>query len=132
MKQKHKEYVAAGYEGIMLRNHDGVYESGKRSADLQKYKEFFDDEFRITNVVEDKNGNAMLVVWDTVAGAYFDCGCGDFAERKHQLENPKQYVGKALTVKYQNRYKDSRLPQFPTGVRIREGEWIDDVFYPSE
>jgi DNA ligase-1 len=132
MKQKHKEYVAAGYEGIMLRNHDGVYESGKRSADLQKYKEFFDEEFRIVDVAEDRNGNGVLVVWDALAGTHFDCCYGDFDQRKHQLNNPEQYVGKALTVKYQTRYKDSRLPQFPTGVRIREGEWIDDVFYPSE
>ena len=132
MKQKHREYVGAGYEGIMLRNYDGMYESGKRSADLQKYKEFFEEEFRIVDVAEDRNDNGVLVVWDALAGTHFDCCYGDFDQRKHQLNNPEQYVGKALTVKYQTRYKDSRLPQFPTGVRIREGEWIDDVFYPSE
>ena len=44
MKQTHKEYVNQGYEGIMIRSHDGKYESGKRSAGLMKYKEFFDKE----------------------------------------------------------------------------------------
>ena len=132
MKKMHKLFVSNGYEGIMLRNHDGVYESGKRSADLQKYKEFFDEEFRIVDVAEDRNGNGVLVVWDALAGTHFDCCYGDFDQRKHQLNNPEQYVGKALTVKYQTRYKDSRLPQFPTGVRIRDGEWIDSVFIPYE
>lgn len=132
MKQKHKEYVAAGYEGIMLRSHGGKYESGKRSADLQKYKEFFEEEFQIVAVGEDKNNNAVLCVFDPTAGETFTVCYGDFEQRKHQLENWQSYIGKALTVKYQTRYKDSRLPQFPTGVRIREGEWIDDVFYPSE
>lgn len=132
MKQKHKEYVAEGFEGIMLRNYKGVYESGKRSADLQKYKEFFDDEFQIVDVAEDRNGNGVLVVWDHVAGTHFDVCYGDFEERKRQLHNPDKYKGKSLTVKYQTRYKDSKLPQFPTGVAIREGKWEDGKFIPAE
>ena len=120
MKEWHKKFVSDGYEGIMLRNNNGVYESGKRSADLQKYKEFFDEEFEIVAVGEDKNGNAVLCVFDTTAGETFTVCYGDFEQRKHQLENWKDYIGKWLTVKYQTRYKDSKLPQFPTGVCIRE------------
>lgn len=132
MKAIHKRYVACGYEGIMLRNSDGLYESGKRSADLQKYKEFFDEEFQIVAVGEDKNGNAVLCVFDRIAGETFTVCYGDFQQRKHQLENWKDYIGKALTVKYQTRYKDSKLPQFPTGVCIREGNWANGRFVPSE
>lgn len=132
MKQKHKEYVAAGYEGIMLRSHGGKYESGKRSADLQKYKTFFDEEFEIVGIKEDRNGNAVFELYDHVADKNFDCCYGDFEQRKQQLNNSEYYIGKFLTVKFQIRYRDSLLPQFPCGVRIREGEWIDDVFYPSE
>jgi len=132
MKQKHKEYVARGYEGIMIRSHDGKYESGKRSADLQKYKEFFEEEFQIVAVGEDRNGNAVLRVFDPISGEGFDVCYGDFEERKRQLLEWQSYIGKTLTVKYQTRYKDSRLPQFPTGVRIREGEWVDGAFIPSE
>lgn len=120
MKQKHKEYVEEGYEGVMLRNYDGKYESGKRSADLQKYKEFFDEEFKIVDVIEDRNQNGVLVVWDHVANDQFDVCYGDFEERKQQLNNPSEYKGKWLTVKYQSRYKDSKLPQFGVGVGIRE------------
>lgn len=120
MKLLHKDYVSLGYEGIMLRNFDGVYESGKRSADLQKYKEFFEEEFQIVAVGEDKNNNAVLCVFDPVAGETFTVCYGDFEQRKHQLEFWQDYVGKWLTVKFQTRYKDSKLPQFPTGVRIRD------------
>lgn len=132
MKATHKKYVACGYEGIMLRNSTGVYESGKRSTDLQKYKEFFDEEFQIVDVAEDRNSNGVLVVWDRVAGTHFDVCYGDFEERKRQLHSPDEYKGKALTVKYQTRYKDSKLPQFPTGVRIRDGYWEDGKFIPTE
>lgn len=132
MKQKHKEYVSQGYEGIMLRNYDGQYESGKRSADLQKYKEFFDEEFEIVNVGPDRDGHGVLYLYDHVSGNYFTCTYGDHHQRVNQVRFPYEYIGKALTVKYQTRYKDSRLPQFPTGVRIREGKWVDSVFIPSE
>ena len=129
MKHIHKQFVSEGYEGIMLRNKNGLYESGKRSADLQKYKEFFDEEFEIRDVVEDRNGNGVLCVWDHVAGSTFDVCYGDFEERKQQLNNPSKYRGKWLTVKYQTRYKDSKLPQFPTGVCIRE---MDEYGNPLE
>ena len=129
MKRKHKEYVSHGYEGIMLRNFNGMYESGKRSADLQKYKEFFDEEFEILRVEEDRNGNAVFVCHCDVAGTFFNVCYGDFEQRKHQLENPWQYIGKALTVKYQTRYKDSKLPQCPCGVRIRD---MDENWEPIE
>jgi DNA ligase 1 len=122
MKSLHKRYVSLGYEGIMLRNTSGLYESGKRSADLQKYKEFLDEEFEIVAVGEDKQGNAVLQVFDPTAGETFTVCYGDFEERKNQLENWRTYIGKKLTVKYQTRYKDSKLPQFPTGVIIRDYE----------
>lgn len=122
MKSLHKQYVALGYEGIMLRNYSGLYESGKRSADLQKYKEFMDEEFEIIAVLEDKNHNAVFEVYDSTAKDHFTVTYGDFEQRKHQLMFPNQYIGKKLTVKYQTRYKDSKLPQFPTGLIIRDYE----------
>jgi len=122
LKELHKLYVSEGYEGIMLRNYDGVYESGKRSADLQKRKDFMDEEFEIIGVREDRNGNAVFEVYDTTAKATFTVTYGDFEQRKYQLNNPKEFIGKRLTVKYQCRYKDSKLPQFPCGVAIRDYE----------
>jgi len=122
MKLHHKDSVARGFEGLMLRNGSGVYESGKRSADSQKYKEFLDEEFEIVAVGEDKNGNAVLCVFDPTAQETFNVTYGDFEQRKYQLENWKEFIGKKLTVKFQTRYKDSKLPQFPTGVVIRDYE----------
>lgn len=128
MKVKHDEAVNAGYEGLMLRNFCGMYESGKRSADLQKYKEFLDSEFRIVDIVEDKQGNAVFVLENDIINILngerllFQCVMGDMAERKHYFENKVLYIGKLLTVKYQSRYKGTMLPQFPTGVAIRDYE----------
>lgn len=118
---QHRWAVEQGYEGLMMRNLDGLYEAGlKRSNDVLKYKTFFDREFKIVGVVEDRNGNAVLVCYDHVANANFNVCYGDFEERKRQLDDPEQYIGKWLTVKYQTRYKDSKLPQFGVGVCIRD------------
>lgn len=120
VKHWHDVYVRDGYEGVMVRNFQGLYESGKRSGDLQKYKEFIDEEFEVTGVEEDRNGNAVLVLWDPTANSSFTCGYGDFDERKRQLANPENYIGRWLTVKYFKRFKKTLLPQFPTGVCFRE------------
>jgi DNA ligase-1 len=120
MKQQHKWYVEIGYEGIMLRNRDGLYESGKRSADLQKYKEFFDDEFEIIGVEEDRNGNAVFTVKNKFADNVFNVVGGSFDERKKFLEDRDNYVGKWITIKYQTLYKDTSIPQFPVMIGFRD------------
>lgn len=121
MRKLHKQYVSEGYEGIMLNNMRGEYLSGpSRSEDIQKYKEMIDEEFKVIGVEKDRNGNAVLICFDGTANAHFNVTFGDFRQRKHQLEHPEEYVGKWLTVAYQKRYKDSRLPQFGVGKAIRE------------
>lgn len=124
MKKYLDEFVAEGYEGVVIRNFFflGRYESGKRSADFQKYKQFMDEEFEIVGLVEDRNGNAVFECFDTTANSKFTVTYGDFDHRKHQLNNPEKYIGKMLTVKYQGKYKDSLLPQFPCGLTIRDYE----------
>jgi DNA ligase-1 len=122
MKAKHKVAVEQGYEGIMLRNFKGVYESGKRSADLQKYKEFLDSEFVIVNVLPNKDQGSAFLVLNDLNEERFSVTLGSMAERAKFLENKEEYVGKLLTVSYQTRYKGTLLPQFPTGVAIRDYE----------
>jgi len=120
MKRLHKRAVEDKFEGIMCRNMTGIYESGKRSNDLHKYKEMVDEEFKIVGVEKDRNDNAVLVCLDGTSGLPFNVTFGDFTQRKHQLGHPEEYIGKWLTVAYQTRYKDSGLLQFPVGKAIRE------------
>lgn len=119
MFKAHADAVARGYEGIMLRNFSGMYESGKRSADLQKYKEFLDSEFKVLDVIPDKDGHGVLVVQNDVADNTFTVVIGSHDERVWQLANKHLLIGLYLTVKYQSRYKGTLIPQFPTGVAFR-------------
>lgn len=122
MKSVHKKYVACGYEGIMLRNSSGVYESGKRSADLQKYKTFMDAEFQIVDVITDKDGGAIFVVQNLFAPNQFNVVGGSHDQRKVWLQEKESLIGKWITVKYQTLYKDTKIPQFPTLVSFREAD----------
>lgn len=132
LDELHDHYKALGYEGIMIRNIGSKYAVAERSKDLQKYKKFFDSEFEIVGVVEDKNGNAVFTCKNDTNDLTFGCAFGSFDERKEQLRNQSNYVGKFLTVKYQTRYGETNLPQFPVGLGIREGSLVEGKFVPSE
>lgn len=128
----HRDAVSRGYEGVMIRTRKGVYESGKRSTDLQKLKSFFEDEFEILDILPNKQDGSCYLVRNALGGNNFTVVMGSMQERVDRLENKELYIGKWITVKYQARYKKTLIPQFPTGVRIREGEVVDGIFVPSE
>lgn len=121
--------VAMGYEGFMLRNAKGVYESGKRSADLQKYKTFLDEEFEIVGTEKDKQGYVVFVLKNNINDNTFNCVMGDYDWRMKVADD--DFTGQFMTVQFQTRYKDTLLPQFPCGKLIREGKVVDGVFVPS-
>ena len=138
--------IEDGYEGIMFRNMDMAYEQ-KRSYNLLKYKEFIDDEFIIIGAEEGKGmlaGHVGAFVCKIEEGrelkdmdgttkkysklldirpdrekatisAKMD---GKHSLLKHLFENPKEYLGKPLTIKYQNLSKYI-IPRFGTGKCVR-------------
>ena len=57
---QHAEAVAAGYEGIMIRNADGLYEYNTRSLDVFKYKVAEDAEFKTISFELDKNSHPVF------------------------------------------------------------------------
>lgn len=127
-----KDCIDRGFEGIMYRTQDGMYESGKRSAGLWKYKLFFDEEFKIIGVGVDKQGYAVFELLNNVNDEEFNCVLGDYNWRTEAAKQKELYIGKWMTVQYQSRYKGTLLPQFPTGKLIREGVVVDGKFIPSE
>lgn len=128
----HPQSVKDGFEGVMLRNLHGVYESGKRSADLQKYKTFVDEEFLIVDIVEDKQGDGVFVLKNNLNDLKFQCVMGDLGQRKVFLLQKETIKGKFLNVKFQTRYKGTLLPQFPVGQYIREGYIVEGTFIPYD
>jgi DNA ligase-1 len=122
-KQAFGEYVAAGYEGIMLRNAHGPYRQNYRSHDLQKYKEFVESEYPIVGFKEADGRDKGTVVWVCATAE-----CRQFSvrprgtqeQRRQWFQDGPQYVGKLLTVIYQE-LSELNVPRFPVGKAIRDG-----------
>jgi DNA ligase 1 len=120
IQRMNTELVNFGYEGLIIRNPQGMYQPNYRSFDLIKYKEFADAEFLILDVVEAKNKLGTFLC-QTMAGKRFKVAPAWTSERKRQILRYKDnYVGRLLTVKYEKLSNDG-IPLKPIGVIVREG-----------
>lgn len=116
-------YVEQGYEGIMLRNENGLYREGYRSNDLQKYKEFQEDEYPIVGYEQGDGRDAGCVIWvcENKEGKRFNVRPkGTMEQRREWFTNGKDHVGKMLTVIFQE-LSEQNIPRFPVGKAIRDG-----------
>jgi DNA ligase-1 len=124
MMEKYEEFMAEGYEGLMVRNADGKYAEGKRSYDLQKLKEFVDEEFPIVGVEagRGKMAGKAIFVCKAKNGENFNAKMeGALEGLIRYLTHPALWEGKKLTVKYQNLTKYG-IPRFPVGKAVRDYE----------
>jgi len=122
----HSKFVSEGFEGVICRNLESTYRQKFRSYDLQKYKNFEDDEFKIVNVKDGKGSENKAII--------FECECengtfdvrprGSIEKRKEMWKNKNNFIGKMLTIRYQNTgIKDEgQMPRFPVGIEIRDYE----------
>ena len=117
----HEKYASNGYEGIMLRTPESPYEF-KRSKFLQKHKVFVDDEFEVIGYNKEVQDGIELVVWicKTKENLEFNCRPkGTHDERSELYKNADKYIGKKLTVVFQE-YTDDGIPRFPVGKGFRD------------
>jgi DNA ligase-1 len=127
VKALHDQFVQEGYEGAMIRLHDGTYEYGARSNSLLKYKDFEDAEFEIVGYKEGEGSETGLVIWtcmNDINTETFDVRPkGTFGDRAWLLKNANEFMGQKLTVRFMGRTDaPKRLPKFPVGHVIRVPE----------
>jgi ATP-dependent DNA ligase len=121
----HGQFTEAGYEGSIIRSGgDEPYNFQYRDNQLQKHKDFMDDEFVIVGCKEGtgKDEGKAIFRCKIKSGAEFDVRCKGADEvRVEQWENRKNYIGKELTVRYQC-LSDDGIPIFPVGIAVRDYE----------
>lgn len=132
------QWIDDGYEGLMLRAGDGLYEFGKRSVNLLKYKVMEQEEFKIFKIylAENDDNKIMATVHNhhskEVPYDKFECALkGNKDLNMEYYKNKSQYEEKAwMTIDYQvlSAYK---VPLFPVGVTIRKGDVVDGEFIPA-
>ena len=111
--RRHDAYVAAGHEGLILRDAAAPYLPGRRFA-IQKLKAFSDAEFQVVGVERDRLGRAILVC-SALTGTFRVAAPGHSRERERMGD---EVVGRLVTVKF--RGQDSGIPRDASAVAFRD------------
>lgn len=119
----HDMFVSQGHEGIMIRDAMSTYEIGKRSNYLLKYKAFQTEEYPIVDVKEGTGREKGTAIWICKTGEqHFSVKPeGTLEKRREYLAEKEKYIGKQLTVRFQN-LTAIGVPRFPVGVVVRDYE----------
>jgi DNA ligase-1 len=114
----YENYVAAGYEGQMIRL-NSKYEN-KRTKSLLKHKAFVDEEYKIIDIEEgvgNKSGMVGAFVFERDGKRFNAAPKFSWDECKKMLRDKKNLIGKSATVKYFNITPDG-VPRFPTVINV--------------
>jgi DNA ligase-1 len=117
-KRQHDIWVEGGFEGGMLRNHNGYYMFQYNSNDLEKVKEFMDAEFEIIGGKEGTGNDEGCVIFRCVTeeGLEFDVRPrGTVEYRQFLFANLPRFIGKPFTVRF-SEYSEDKKPQQPVGI----------------
>lgn len=124
LKGIERYYLDIGYEGVIVRLHEGMYELGHRSNNLLKVKRFKDEEYKIVDFTTGTGRAAEAIVWmcETKKEQRFTVvPIGTLESRietYHKAKKGNDMKGKMLKVKYFEK-TDAGLPRFPIGLGIR-------------
>lgn len=129
-----RKWIQEGYEGLMLRSGKSPYCFGRRTVGLLKYKEMYDQEFLILDILDSENepGQPRFVI-EVNKEKSITCDVrmkGSKEHNKQYLIDKNKYINKWLKTQYQEINSYGNL-SFPVGLEIREGVVINEVFIPS-
>lgn len=127
--KENEKYLMEGYEGVIVRNLDGLYKWNKKSYDVLRTKEFKKGIFEIVGAKEGQGAQKGSVVWQCKClknnnKTFWVIPIGSIEERRKQWKeygkNGKKYIGRKVKVKYLDIDKEGCVTRNP----ILE-EWID-------
>lgn len=111
----HQQFIAAGYEGTIIRHSDEGYQVNKRSSQLLKYKDFLDEVYEIVDVVpsESRPEQGVIVCLCKKTNQTFNTGMKfSHEQRENILRNKGEYIGEMAEIRFFE-YTDGGLPRFP-------------------
>ena len=128
LERYYHAFLDKKYEGIMVRNAIGKYEFNKRSKNLQKLKPFEDSEFEIIGFTQGTGVESGCVIWECKTKknkTFMVRPKGTHSERKQLYKIGKQFIGKWITIKFQE-YTNDGIPRFPTTLQNTVSGYIRD------
>ncbi len=125
IQRLHDKWVKEGYEGLVARKPDKVYEFGKRGSTMIKVKQYQDDEFTIIDYKDGLRDEDFCFICETKDGKPFAAKpIGDRDLKTDYIKNIDDIIGKKGTIKFFEISKDG-LPQQPIFQAVRYDEDID-------
>jgi len=119
IEKYHDECVSAGYEGIVIRNANLVYQHGIRSSNAFKMKIQLDMEVKVINFSIDKNQHPVYLC-ETLKHEQFKVKRkGTNEERLADAKIAKSNIGKWLNISYEALSK-AEIPLKPVGNYFRK------------
>lgn len=126
IKKYHDNFVSNGYEGVILRNIDGVYELDSRSHDLLKYKSFETEEFEIVDLKKSDREPDYQCTFVCKTQNNDEFGAkpkGTESLRSSYWTDKKSLIGKMATIKYFEMTDGlNPVPRFPILIGVRDYE----------
>lgn len=112
--------IKEGYEGVVYRNYNGLYEFGKRSYNLLKRKSRQTIEAKVKAVEVDKNDWGILQC-ELETGVSFKCQMRvDATTINYRLyQNAVKLIGQVIEVEFED-FSDDGVLQKPVGIGVRE------------
>ena len=120
----HDKWVSEGFEGLVARKPDKVYEFGKRGSTMIKVKQYQDAEFEIIDYQDGLRDEDFCFICQTSEGKAFAAKpIGDRELKAEYIKNIDDIIGKMGTVKFFEISKDG-IPQQPIFQAVRYEEDI--------
>jgi ATP-dependent DNA ligase len=96
----YREYIAKGYEGMIVRDMKAGYEPNIRSWNVMKRKPMYDDEYEVKDIVLEENC-LKVVCKDTESDAIFSAIWHMSKKEVEEKYNKRHlYIGKCVCVQY--------------------------------
>jgi ATP-dependent DNA ligase len=112
MLEWHRFFREHKYEGTIIRHTSAGYEDGKRSRSLLKLKDWNDEEFVVTDILESKDGWARLVCVQNNGTTFSVSAPGTMTDKEEVWNNKENYIGRLITVEFAYRTEEG-IPFHP-------------------
>lgn len=122
IKKLHDKWVSEGFEGLVARKPDKLYQFGKRNSTMIKLKLTKDAEFTIIDYQDGLREEDFCFILETAKGQSFAAKpIGNRELKAEYLENIDSIIGKKGTVKYFELSKDG-IPCQTRFIAVRDYE----------
>lgn len=112
--EKRNEFINMGFEGLIMRNPDALYQYGKRNFSMIKFKATTDGKFTIVDIYPEgitRSDIPLLLCKNDINDECFECHLSmPLNFQREILKNKDNYIGKQVFITYGERSGVTNVP----------------------